>query len=65
MIDLCGCFYCLKIFKPNEITEWTDEESGVIAICPYCGADSVVGKNSGYPITKKFLKAMNKHWLVK
>ncbi|GBU23779.1 hypothetical protein R83H12_00397 [Fibrobacteria bacterium R8-3-H12] len=60
--DLCGCFYCLKIFKPNEITEWTDEESGGTALCPYCEIDSVIGKKSGYPITEEFLRAMKKHW---
>jgi len=62
--DLCGCFYCLKIFNPNEITEWTDEdeESGETALCPYCEIDSVIGKSSGYPITEEFLRAMKKHW---
>jgi len=60
--ELCGCFYCLKVFNPNEITEWTDEESGETAICPYCGIDSVIGKYSGYPITEEFLGAMKKHW---
>jgi len=62
--DLCGCFYCLKIFSPNEITEWTDwtdedEESGEMALCPYCDIDSVIGKNSGYPITEEFLGAFD------
>jgi len=65
--NLCGCFYCLKIFNPNEITEWTDwtdedEESGETALCPYCDIDSVIGKSSGYPITEEFLGAMKKHW---
>jgi hypothetical protein len=62
--DLCGCFYCLKIFNPNEITEWTDEdeESYKTALCPYCEIDSVIGKSSGYPITEDFLGAMKEHW---
>jgi hypothetical protein len=66
--DLCGGFYCLKIFNPNEITEWTDgdenedEESGETALCPYCDIDSVIGKNSGYPITEEFLRVMKMHW---
>ena len=21
----CGCFYCLKVFPPSEIEDWTDE----------------------------------------
>ena len=57
----CGCFYCLKIFSPKEITFWLNEFSGT-AICPYCGIDSVIGESSGYPITEDFLKKMNKHW---
>ncbi|MDR2581783.1 MAG: cytoplasmic protein [Fibromonadaceae bacterium] len=46
--DLCGCFYCLKIFNPSEITEWTDEESEKTAMCPYCEIDSVIGKSFGF-----------------
>ena len=44
--DLCGCFYCLKIFNPNEISEWTDK--GKTAMCPYCGIDSIIGKRSDF-----------------
>ena len=56
----CGCFYCLAIFKPNEIEEWIDQ--GKSALCPKCGIDSVIGGESGYPITKRFLKKMKKYW---
>jgi hypothetical protein len=41
--DLCGCFYCLKIFNPNEITEWINDKSEITATCPHCGIDSVIG----------------------
>lgn len=58
---LCGCFYCLKIFKPEEITFWIKDISGT-AVCPYCGIDSVIGESSGYPITEEFLKKMHKYW---
>lgn len=51
--DLCGCFYCLKIFAPAEILEWVDNES--TALCPRCGVDSVIGNRSGVPITSGFL----------
>ncbi|MBO5934133.1 MAG: cytoplasmic protein [Clostridia bacterium] len=57
----CGCFYCLKIFNPNEITEWIEDSKGT-AVCPYCGVDSVIGESSGYPVTKNFLAEMNKYW---
>ena len=58
---ICGCFYCLKIYSPKEITEWIQDTDGT-ALCPYCGIDSVLGESSGYPITKEFLTKMNKCW---
>ena len=57
----CGCFYCLKIFDPREITEWITDKDGT-AICPYCGIDSVIGESSGYPITVEFLSEMKSYW---
>lgn len=59
--EICGCFYCLKIFKPAEIVEWVDEDApkGLTAMCPYCGMDSVIGDKTGYPVNdENFLKAM-------
>lgn len=57
----CGCFYCLKIFSPSEITDWIPDTKET-ARCPYCGIDSIIGESSGYPITKEFLKEMNDYW---
>ena len=57
----CGCFDCLSIFQPSDIKEWTDSQE--TALCPKCGIDSVIGDESGYPITKEFLLLMQKHWL--
>ena len=50
--DICGCFYCLKTFKPTEIIEWTDEDNpkGETAQCPFCAIDSVLGDKSGFPV---------------
>ena len=59
--NICGCFYCLKIYNPKEIKEWTRDRRGT-AICPNCDIDSVIGESSGFPITKEFLIAMNKRW---
>jgi hypothetical protein len=62
--ELCGCFYCLRIFNPKEITEWLSEynKTGTTAFCPYCFIDAVIGSNSGYPVTPEFLASMQKHW---
>lgn len=58
---VCGCFYCLEIFRPTEITEWIPETKGT-AVCPYCGVDSVIGESSGFLITKEFLTKMHSYW---
>lgn len=57
----CGCFFCLAIFSPKEISYWIEDTKGT-AECPYCGMDSIIGESSGYPITKEFLKVMNVYW---
>lgn len=57
----CGCFYCLEIFKPDEINEWIEDEKGT-AVCPYCGIDAVIGESSGYPVTKESMEKMSDHW---
>jgi len=61
----CGCFYCEKIFPPFAIEEWIDDDHqgvGQTALCPGCGVDAVLGDKSGFPITGKFLRAMNRVW---
>ncbi len=63
---VCGCFYCIKIFKPSKIVSVIEVDNDCdregTAICPYCGIDSVIGESSGYPITAEFLAAMNEYW---
>lgn len=59
--DICGCFYCIEIFNPKKVEEWVEDTNGT-AICPFCGIDSVIGKSSGYPITKEFLSQMRQYW---
>ena len=59
--QICGCFYCMRIFPSTEITQWVADPGGT-AVCPYCGVDSVIGESSGYPITEEFLAKMYKHW---
>lgn len=58
----CGCFYCLAIFSPTEITEWIEDKIDGTAICPHCGIDSIIGESSGFPITEEFLLKMNRYW---
>jgi hypothetical protein len=62
--SMCGCFYCLATFEPDEIKDWVDEVDGVgqTALCPRCGIDSVIGSGSGFPINGRFLAKMHRHW---
>lgn len=60
---LCACFCCLEIFSPQDIQIWADR--GETAICPYCNLDSVIGDQSGYPITSELLQGLHdKHFLT-
>lgn len=64
---VAGCFYCQEIFDPQEIYEWVGRNKegelvGDMALCPYCGIDSVLGDKSGYPITKEFMAEMSLHY---
>lgn len=59
---LCGCFYCLEIFPPEEISDWVEDDNDKTALCPYCGIDSVLGESCGFPLTSSFLKKMNTYW---
>lgn len=56
--SLCGCFYCLEIFSPEEIIDWIGADT---ALCAKCRIDSVV--SSKWPINDpEFLKEMNLYW---
>ena len=59
----CGCFRCLHIFAPDAVSEWIDDLTDEpTALCPYCFTDSVIGDESGFPITEEFLKKMRDYW---
>ena len=60
----CGCFYCLKIFTPAEITNWINDAGGKTALCPYCMIDSVIPESDrgDYELNTELLKDMNKYW---
>jgi hypothetical protein len=62
---VCGCFYCLAIYTPNEIKDWIDPDAsgeGQTALCAKCGIDSVIGDKAGFAVTPEFLSEMNRHW---
>ena len=53
----CGCFHCQKIFNTDEISDWVNNDE--TAMCPYCGIDSVLGEDCGYPLTRELLYIMH------
>ena len=57
----CGCFHCKTIFKPEEVTDWWDNDGkgDRTGRCPNCRMDSVLGDNSGVDITPDLLELMN------
>ena len=57
---LCGCFYCVTAFPPDQVLDWVDD--GKTALCPKCGIDSVLGSASGFRLSKEFLEEMNRYW---
>lgn len=63
--SLCGCFYCMQNFSPNEIEDWVDDDNlkGQTALCPKCGIDSVIGDSTPFPINDEiFLKEMYSYY---
>ena len=63
-VNKCGCFYCLKIFNPNEIDEWIKDEKGEeTAFCPYCHIDSVIAESDEYELNEELLKEMYNYWM--
>jgi ribosomal protein S18 acetylase RimI-like enzyme len=56
--------YALKLYEKT-VMKNVDMRIGDTygtAVCPYCGIDSAIGDNSGYPIIVEFLKKMHQHW---
>jgi len=38
--EICGCYYCMSIFRKEEINIWYDNDN--TPECPACGIDSVM-----------------------
>ncbi len=68
--EWAGCFYCQRMFPPNEIEMWIDgrqpetgdTDDGVTALCPYCGIDAVLPSAAPIPLTADVLAQMRTFW---
>lgn len=58
--ESCGCFYCLEIYSPKEISEWIDQDQ--TALCEKCGIDSVLPESDQYDLSREFLEKMHEYW---
>lgn len=54
-----GCFFCLRIFRGEEVTDWTDD--GETALCPHCDVDALL-PSVGDPA---ILSAMHERWFTR
>lgn len=60
----CGCYCCVKMFKPKDIVDWKIEKWGKTAKCPYCKNTTVLPEATTYRLTMNLLKKMNYFWFV-
>jgi hypothetical protein len=40
--EICGCYYCMDVFRSNTVVDYEKDKNGYTAYCPRCGIDSVV-----------------------
>lgn len=55
----CGCFFCVKMYNPEKITEWINDET---AKCAFCGVDAVIPESYDYELSDSLLLAMKEYW---
>lgn len=53
-----GCFFCIRVFAPTEVTEWCDQ--GRTALCPHCDIDSLLPDVTD----TETLKALCEEWFA-
>lgn len=53
--QICGCYYCQKIFSSQEVKDYTDQ--GQTALCPICMIDAVITEP-----TEDLLKELHIQW---
>jgi hypothetical protein len=57
----CRCFHCLKEFRAEEVSGWTD--GGKTALCPRCGIGSVLS-NSADELTDDLIRQLQATYFV-
>lgn len=57
--EQCGCYYCIKLFGSEEITEFVQGKVFSTAVCPYCGRQTILPEHPDYALVKSTLVEMN------
>lgn len=60
----CGCYFCIQLFNPAEIDEWSKDKNGDTAICPRCSVDAVIPETDS-PLSTELLVEMCEHWFTR
>ena len=55
----CGCFFCIRIYNPEKISEWINDET---AKCAFCGVDAVIPESCDYELSDSLLLEMKEFW---
>jgi hypothetical protein len=58
-----GCVYCLRVYGPEEITQWTDSEA--TAICPHCSVDAVLPGSVAPHVDEAYLGKAHAYWFIR
>lgn len=56
--DICGCFFCGRIFKPNKIKEWCDKDQTALCLC---NIDSILASHD-MEINQELLEQMHEYF---
>lgn len=56
--EMCGCYFCIRVFDTDEIVDFTD--NGNTALCPHCGVDAIIPGT----VNKIFLEKAHEKWFT-
>lgn len=57
--EQCGCYYCMRLFSADEITDFVQGKFFATAVCPYCERQTILPEHPDYELTKSMLVEMN------
>lgn len=55
----CSCLFCRQTYDARRVSDWSNENNKISAVCPECGMNAVVGDASGFSLDHDTLKQLN------